>query len=128
MAKLALTAAGLVLAAATARAAGSAPPQAPLWPVAFTVNATEGYTGKGSGLVSYAYDSLAKAEKWTRHTTGLYAQDGVCQGVDAPCTDLVVGGNRWIIHPATDDCCLLGTFAQGCGPLTSALDAVNGRP
>ena len=100
-------------------------PQPPLWPSAFTVNATEGYTGKGSGKVSYAYDSQQKAEKWTRHTTGLYAQDNVCQGVDAPCTDLVVAGNRWIIHPSTGDCCLLGTWAEGCGPLVRDWIAVS---
>ena len=92
-------------------------PQPPLWPVAFTVNATEGYAGKPQGGVTYMYDSMQHAEMWVRPKTGLHAQDNVCQGVDAPCTDLVVGGNRWIIHPTLGDCCLLGTFAQGCGPL-----------
>ena len=129
-----------------------AAPQPPLWPVAFTVNATEGYAGKGSSHVSYYYDSMRKAEKWVRETTGLHAQDNVCQGVDAPCTDLVVGGYRWIIHPVTSECCLLwvvgcvvqqgrganshgastliansGTFDEGCGPLVrNWIQASNG--
>ena len=89
----------------------------PLWPLAFGINATEGYTGKGRSTVSYFYDSRIPAEKWVRPATGLHAQDNVCQGVDVPCADLVVGGYRWIIHPTSSECCLLGTFAQGCGPL-----------
>ena len=71
----------------------------PLWPLAFGINATEGYTGKGRSTVSYFYDSRIPAEKWVRPATGLHAQDNVCQGVDVPCADLVVGGYRWIIHP-----------------------------
>jgi len=49
----------------------------------------------------------------------------VCQGIDAPCIDLVANGSRWIIHPLQDTCCLLGTFAQGCGPLKRDWIAAN---
>lgn len=101
-----------------AHATQSPAPESPLWPEAFSINMTEQLNGKGATTpVSYYYDSSQKAEKWVRHTTGKLAQDNVCQGVDAPCTDLVTQGNRWIIHPTLGDCCLLGTSAHGCGPL-----------
>ena len=113
--------------AAPAALAASVPPaptadpnseaKPPLWPVAYTINSTEGYLSKARAPVSYAYDWTQRSERFFRPTTGLQAQDNVCQGVDAPCIDLVTGGYRYIIHPKTDDCCVLGTFAHGCGPV-----------
>lgn len=79
---------------------------------------SEQLDGKGPTTpVTFYYDAKNKREKWVRHVTGKLAQDGVCQGVDAPCIDLVTDGLRWIIHPTLGDCCLLGNTDHGCGPL-----------
>lgn len=87
-----------------------------VWPMAWKVNLTEGYEGKGSGPAQYWYDWSQKSEKWIR-PTGAYAQDGVCHSATEPCIDLVTAGYRYIIHEETKDCCLLGTFDHGCGPV-----------
>ena len=57
--------------------------------------------------------SLQQSEKWVR-PNGVASQDNVCHG-NGPCTDLITGGTRYIIKD--EECCVLGTEADGCGAL-----------
>ena len=91
----------------------------PLWPVSFSIDSLEAYSGKGVPTpVSWFYDSSVPAVKFVRPLTGRNSQDGICQGLDLPCVDLAVNGSRFIVHPTQGACCLLGTWAEGCGPVT----------
>lgn len=94
--------------------AQSAP--SPDWARSFSVVSKEGGGQIPFGEATLYYDSTVPAEMKTRKS-GLTSQDGVCQGHNGTCTDLTSGGYRYIIFEDTKECCLLGTWDHGCGPV-----------
>jgi len=100
----------------------AADPTPPVWPVAFQETFTETSTlpviGTGTCNGTYYYDFDKKAMRMDR-STGKY--DRYCSSVkyfqDTPCTHLVLDGDRYLIFPKLQSCCMCCTAEKGCGML-----------
>ena len=96
----------------------------PFWPSVFFANFSEQHVtvATDSDIGFYALDLGFDGGKGAQ---AIYRTNGTstnCGGVhkDTPCTQLAVGGERYLVFPEKDDCCVCCSWAEGCGPIVPA--------
>eukprot|EP00746_Dinoflagellata_sp_MGD_P141145 gnl/MRDRNA2_/MRDRNA2_74307_c0_seq1.p1 gnl/MRDRNA2_/MRDRNA2_74307_c0~~gnl/MRDRNA2_/MRDRNA2_74307_c0_seq1.p1 ORF type:complete len:238 (+),score=26.24 gnl/MRDRNA2_/MRDRNA2_74307_c0_seq1:66-779(+) len=121
----------LLLAAITLEGCGSsgssAPPSPPapspqaVWPPVFFANFTETFVKDGRN--STGYYALDLTFNGSKGAQAIYRSDGTdaetCGFVhqNTPCIQLALDGQRYLIFPEKNDCCICCSWAQGCGPI-----------
>jgi len=104
-------------AAAAAAACAAAPPPPPVLPPSFSVafNETTWLFASYNFSGVWYYD-FANARQRIDRSTGAHDRFcGTVDAADAPCTHLVVGGERWLVWPTLGKCCGCCSAAAGCG-------------
>lgn len=100
------------------------PPFSPMWANVFWQNFTETteYPGIGVHVTqgSYYYNYYTPASRVDRDS-GRYnafcGLSGPYSAIDTPCSELVVGGNRYVYYSQLNQCCFCCNAEQGCDVL-----------
>ena len=99
----------------------SADPQ-PNWPSSFFANFTHEDFPKAGTSNGTGYYALDLGYDNGKGAQAIFRSDGtstICGKFHAntPCTQLAVGGQRYLVFPELGECCTCCSWKQGCGPI-----------